>query len=1077
MTVETQAKRVFILRDFEIEGIKNILEYLKESPPAGYRVEVPGLGSQLAMGRIFEDQVRRQIEGAAKGIALLDKPNANVAFELGYALGKGIPTALACVRKPRPEWLASQVPFKGCFVASVPTLSRWKELVQAEESEWIQVEVVEAASEDTLFLCSLEAGETYHSVREDMGLGWGVLDPQGWGWPQLGEKLRGYGRLVWTISPAPAGADRDGPENTAAAVVAGYGLATGRELIVLRSDEARPVADVEPIEQVFESLSDYQRMLERLAAPPEARRASEGGEAEDAVAAYREYLVAAHEHLIPFFDADQRPLDEVFVSVRIAAGPESRQLVPEGSGRGKAELFQRELKLRELLELDPAKDGQTDDEASISGRWVLLGEPGAGKSTLCRQLCHELGGEPDAPIPVLIQLARWMREPYSPFEIAQRAAAAWSSESRVQGLARQLEAEGQRQGGRLRLLLDGLDEVERSDQTELRQRLAELSKRCPYARIVVMSRPAGYAGPPAAEFRSAQLQALEPRSQRQLLEGWLGVTQAAEVWERIRDRPRLLELARNPLLLTLMAKLQAGGAELPRTRSGLYAAAVDLLLERGFGAKEAPGVRDRVSARKLLRPLALGLQSGDAEMWSFEELHGVLGDVFDAEPGLESQLRAWDRSASAFLEDVGRGSGVIAAHDGEGLPWRFLHRSLREHLAAEALASRADDAAAPEIFERLRADTPRWGEVFALFCGLLSRDDPRRSSLLRDLVSSDRDLALRTLPQLEGLEPAEALGLLDEVPADDTFGVRWDGDDLRRLLNGLLLEGQPPELLRDLVLASIVPGSTTRDLAYRHYALEASGIGVERAAFFDRCERPISRVLAIDYVPIPGGTFMMGSPENEPERCENERQHEVRLAAFELAATAVTNEAYAAFDPEHEPERLGRRVSRGQVAKHPVVNVCWWEAYLYSRWIGAQLPTEAQWEYACRAGTETPFLFGEDITPKLVNYDGNHPYRGGEKGEYRERTVPVALLPPNDWGLCEMHGNVWEWCRDWYDDGYAAEPREGDALREPQGSSYRVFRGGSWGYDAQYARSAYRYDCAPASRFVDVGFRPARHHS
>ncbi len=107
----------------------------------------------------------------------------------------------------------------------------------------------------------------------------------------------------------------------------------------------------------------------------------------------------------------------------------------------------------------------------------------------------------------------------------------------------------------------------------------------------------------------------------------------------------------------------------------------------------------------------------------------------------------------------------------------------------------------------------------------------------------------------------------------------------------------------------------------------------------------------------------------------------------------------------------------------------------------ARLPTEAQWEYSCRAGTQTPFSFGENITPEHVNYHGEHPYAGSKNGQYRQKTVPVKSLPPNPWGLFEMHGNVWEWCTDWYEKVY---PKQ--AVTDPSGpddGTSRVLRGGS----------------------------------
>ena len=136
--------------------------------------------------------------------------------------------------------------------------------------------------------------------------------------------------------------------------------------------------------------------------------------------------------------------------------------------------------------------------------------------------------------------------------------------------------------------------------------------------------------------------------------------------------------------------------------------------------------------------------------------------------------------------------------------------------------------------------------------------------------------------------------------------------------------------------------------------------------------------------------------------------------------------------------------------------------------LDAGLPSEAQWERACRAGTITPFSFGENITPEQVNYRGDYPYVGGTKGLNRVRTVPVKSLPPNPWGLYEMHGNVWEWCADWFGD-YPPGPQI-----DPSGPSegvYRVLRGGSWNDFGRHCRAAYRYGHVLGYRSSDTGFR------
>jgi len=221
---------------------------------------------------------------------------------------------------------------------------------------------------------------------------------------------------------------------------------------------------------------------------------------------------------------------------------------------------------------------------------------------------------------------------------------------------------------------------------------------------------------------------------------------------------------------------------------------------------------------------------------------------------------------------------------------------------------------------------------------------------------------------------------------------------------------------------------------------------------------------------IMPGTFQMGSPENEKERSSNETLHEVALTqGFWLADSACTQALWTAV--------MTGNPSRFQDGpNHPVENVRWLDVQQFIEKLNtlfpdlhANLPTEAQWEYACRAGTQTPFSFGENITPKQVNYHGNYPYAGGEKGRYRERTVPVKSLPPNPWGLFEMHGNVWEWCADWYAEEY---PKQ--AITNPLGpdeGNARVLRGGSWDISGRLARSAYRRRIVPDYRYGYFGFR------
>jgi formylglycine-generating enzyme required for sulfatase activity len=259
--------------------------------------------------------------------------------------------------------------------------------------------------------------------------------------------------------------------------------------------------------------------------------------------------------------------------------------------------------------------------------------------------------------------------------------------------------------------------------------------------------------------------------------------------------------------------------------------------------------------------------------------------------------------------------------------------------------------------------------------------------------------------------------------------------------------------------------------------------------------RPASPVLRAEagstpsgFVRIEEGTFTMGSPDSERAHIDNETQHQVTLNSFYMGKYEVTQKEYQAvmnFNPSY---------FKGNDL--PVEQVSWLDAVMYCNersrkegltpayiidgeqvsWNrkadGYRLPTEAEWEYACRAGTGDPFNTGNGITTKQANYNGNYPYNTRTKGKYKGTTMAVGKFAANAWGLYDMHGNVWEWCWDWYGD-YAPGGRNNPEGPAAPGSEdlYRVARGGSWDKSIQYLRSAYR-DYGGSS--TSQGFRLVR---
>ena len=251
-----------------------------------------------------------------------------------------------------------------------------------------------------------------------------------------------------------------------------------------------------------------------------------------------------------------------------------------------------------------------------------------------------------------------------------------------------------------------------------------------------------------------------------------------------------------------------------------------------------------------------------------------------------------------------------------------------------------------------------------------------------------------------------------------------------------------------------------------------------------------------ELVLIPTGRFQMGSTEQERKKAlaagaqrawlERETpQHWVGIEQpFALGRYPVTVGEWRQFARatgwQAQGEVNWQAPGFRQNDTHPVVGVTWHDARQYAHWLSEQtgqpyrLPSEAEWEYACRAGTKTAFSFGDEISTKLANYDGNTSYNGSPKGEYRQGTSPAGQFPPNPWGLFDMHGNVWEWVQDVVHDNYQGAPVDGTAWEEGGEQGRRVLRGGSWLYNPRYLRSALRNGFSATLSNDIVGFRVAR---
>jgi formylglycine-generating enzyme required for sulfatase activity len=393
-----------------------------------------------------------------------------------------------------------------------------------------------------------------------------------------------------------------------------------------------------------------------------------------------------------------------------------------------------------------------------------------------------------------------------------------------------------------------------------------------------------------------------------------------------------------------------------------------------------------------------------------------------------------------------------------------LSRRLSDSIAPNSTSSMTVEYSAPEVFD---GKISRFTDQYALaisWCMLRGGRRPfsgNHAQVMAGHLMREPDLSM--LPEAERPAVRRALS---KPPRD-----RWPS--CRDFVAALAAAGG----------AAPAGAEATRPAAVATTPYHVSprvdpGVADHRSTSSPFLINPLGMRLAL----IPAGAFRMGSPEDEAGRSADEGPvHEVRITRpFYLSIHPVTQAQYQRLmgsNPSHF------HPGRGGGPEHPVEQVSWDEAVEFCRRLSElpeeraagrvyRLPTEAEWEYACRAGTATPFWWGASASSALANFDGEHPYGGAEKGQYLRQTARVGSYPANPWGLFDLHGNVWEWCSDWFDKGYYGQsPREDPA--GPDSGSDRVLRGGSWYYFGRRCRSAFRFHSVPGCRNDSIGFRAA----
>ncbi len=287
------------------------------------------------------------------------------------------------------------------------------------------------------------------------------------------------------------------------------------------------------------------------------------------------------------------------------------------------------------------------------------------------------------------------------------------------------------------------------------------------------------------------------------------------------------------------------------------------------------------------------------------------------------------------------------------------------------------------------------------------------------------------------------------------------------------------QINQPLVLPSV---PNTQPFEFTVIAVDAQGKEVIRCRKQSQLLLEKLGDLELEMVVIPGGDFQMGSFEKKSPTNESPL-HWVTIQSFLMSKYPITKAQWKSVaELPQSSGKLRKQPSRSGSADHPVVQISWYDAVEFCNCLSAatgqkyRLPTEAEWEYACRAGTTTPFHFGETITTNLANYDGRYPYyRSNPKGENRGKSTKVGSFPSaNLFGLFDMHGNVWEWCQDSWHENYEVASAAGKVQPEHEENHSRVIRGGSWVSEALKCSSACRTFGNTHHSSKSTGFRVVR---
>ena len=712
------------------------------------------------------------------------------------------------------------------------------------------------------------------------------------------------------------------------------------------------------------------------------------------------------------------------------------------------------------------------EQAQKRGRQglVILGDPGSGKTTHMKRIllwCLRNGPEtiglPKDMLPVFLPL-RELKELNDGLD-------RFIQDQLTSRFLKMASDFGKRmmERGNLLFLLDGLDEVaDLSQREEVSGWIEEAFTNYPDCRFVVTCRYAGYSPTVrlSEKFLEMHVRPISEEEAEKFIRNWYALVEkslakdveqaesiahekADHLIERLRQPDfrarRVFELTRNPLLLTNICLVHRHRGSLPQRPVRLYEECIDVLLEHWRESKKLKLGVTALQGRQVLQPLALWLHQKEGRTKATaNELAPIIEPVI-------KEIQWPNIDAHKFLRLIRDESGLLTGWDQEN--YGFMHLGFQEYLAAREIRSRFLQEMAGDIKSELLKDLAKhfgeswWQEVALLLLAL--EDPPLFVPYMREVVNQQTFAKHADFLEMcldDAVKPSALpfMELLKAKPGkNQSF---WE----RQILALRMVERLDKEALESII-----------DRLKNHPYDQIRQWIQER---FRQADQKVIRPEPSGYelVWVKGGTFMMGSKESKNEQ----PVHKVTVPDFYMGRYTVTNEEYKLFlesNPKiKEPEYWGDR--NYNQPRQPVVGVSWHNAQAFAQWAGLQLPSEAQWEYACRAGTYTRYYTG-DLEADLDRAGWYGKNSGG-------KLHPVGGKEPNALGLYDMHGNVFEWCEDHFHINYDEATADANAwVGKKIENANRVLRGGSWGIAAVHCRAAARVGDRPGGRSISDGFR------